>query len=52
MIMAIYAGMLLQWYVNKNMINAPEYARSFRELILNGVLERDITQAKIIKQLK
>lgn len=49
MIMAIYAGMLLQWYVNKNTINAPEYARMFRDLILNEVLEKDTTQAKINK---
>lgn len=42
-IMAIYAGMLLEWYINKDIIDARAYSRSFREFILNGLVETKIT---------
>jgi len=44
-VIASFTGMLLQWYLHEDSINAIEYARSFREAILRGLGGDDIGPA-------
>jgi hypothetical protein len=37
--MAINHGMLLEWYMNQNTIDAKLLAKTYREIILSGMLD-------------
>jgi AcrR family transcriptional regulator len=37
-VLAIHSGMLLQWYINRKEINGQTLARTYRDLILHGMI--------------
>jgi AcrR family transcriptional regulator len=39
-IIAIHSGILLQWYMNRREIDGPSLARTYRDIILYGMVER------------
>jgi len=44
-VIAIHSGILLQWYMNKREIEGPALARTYRDIILYGMVKKDVEQA-------
>ena len=44
-IMAIHSGILLHWYMSKGEIDGPSLARTYRDMILYGMVKKDLGQA-------
>ncbi|HEX2966024.1 MAG TPA: TetR/AcrR family transcriptional regulator [Syntrophorhabdaceae bacterium] len=41
LIIAIHSGVLLQWYLNRASIDGPNMARTYRDIMLYGMVARD-----------
>lgn len=41
LIIAIHSGILLQWYLNRASIDGPNMARTYRDIMLYGMVARD-----------
>jgi AcrR family transcriptional regulator len=40
-VIAIHSGILLQWYMNRREVDGPSLARTYRDVILYGMVKRD-----------
>lgn len=45
-VIAIHSGILLQWYMNKKEVDGPDLARTYRDIILYGMVKRDSKNSK------
>jgi AcrR family transcriptional regulator len=45
-VIAIHSGILLQWYMNKREIDGPDLARTYRDIILYGMVKRETEQRR------
>ena len=46
-VIAIHSGILLQWYMNRREMEGPEMARTYRDIILYGMMKKEGDQAGV-----